>query len=114
MSLSWNHNAREVSYLRLKPDDDLPAHAGRPTDEDHYGGWVSGSCPDGDIPRLTREGEFAALRELFPAWEISRDDDAGVWYAERRDGTMVHVLAAFEGWELAVKIRDAMRLTLIK
>jgi hypothetical protein len=65
------------------------------------------SDPAGEIPRLDTPMTGALLRDLYPGWEISRDEVFGVWQAERRRGSEVHFLAATEPWELERKIRAA-------
>jgi hypothetical protein len=73
------------------------------------GQWISGPCyePDDEIPRLDMPMTGALLADLYPDWEISRDEVFGVWQAERRRGSEVHFLAAVEAWELGLKIKAA-------
>jgi len=65
------------------------------------------SEPVEEIPRLDTPMTGDLLAEMYPDWEITRDEVFGVWQAERRRGSEVHFLAAVEAWQLGLKIRAA-------
>ena len=68
---------------------------------DDTSGWVSGSSGS------ERPGLAAALARAYPDWAVTFEPLLGVYTAERRDGTSVHVLAAHSASALAIKIEAA-------
>jgi hypothetical protein len=88
---------------RRRDDHSKIINAGNPSELAEYlEDTVSEPIPALDMPMTG-----AILRDMYPAWTITRNETLGVWQAERAEGTKVHYLAAVEAWELALKIKAA-------
>ncbi len=112
---SAEHLAEELEYEVSEPMPPGCGRCGQPAPE---GNDLCGQCEDTEgrealaalsetVPSLDTPMTGDLLRDLYPAWTITRDEVFGVWQAERRRGSEVRFLAAVEAWELALKIKAA-------